>query len=96
MKSAPLANPASHRRGWNTRIEKRRLHVVMRGFLDDRYECVCDEEGSFYGPQCEHINPCRLLQPCLNGASCVNMSDTEYTCRSVRMRDTSTCESTGR
>ena len=40
--------------------------------------CVCS--AGFYGETCQLRNPC-WTEPCFNGATCFNSSDTQYTCQ---------------
>lgn len=39
--------------------------------------CLCVE--GYYGPSCQHYNPCTNIQ-CQHGSSCRNISSTEYQC----------------
>ncbi|ROT61522.1 G-protein coupled receptor 64 [Penaeus vannamei] len=42
------------------------------------YACEC--HPGYYGPQCQHHNPCEPVNPCNHIGKCLNHSDGSYTC----------------
>ncbi|XP_047474464.1 uncharacterized protein LOC125028902 [Penaeus chinensis] len=42
------------------------------------YACEC--HPGYYGPQCQHHNPCEPVNPCHHIGKCLNHSDGSYTC----------------
>jgi len=63
--------------------------------LGDRSACQCACRSGFTGPSCEnHVDPCRSLRPCLNGASCFAQASPpgSYVCACAAGYTGSRCE----